>query len=86
MAYFFRGIADPDAIGKSVVSDNYSLVIWRSNGSSHLEARRGTRKLIEGFDGHWNVLAKFSPLIYNFVPKLNNNKFRPLESGGSQSG
>jgi hypothetical protein len=26
MVYFFRGIADPDAIGKSVFSDNYNLV------------------------------------------------------------
>jgi hypothetical protein len=40
MVYFFRGIADPDAIDKSVFSDNYSLVIRRSirNRSSHLEA------------------------------------------------
>ena len=39
MVYFFRGIADPDAIGKSVVSDNYSLVIQRRNRSPHLDAR-----------------------------------------------
>ena len=32
MVYFFRGIADPDAIGKSVVSDNYSLVVQRAEG------------------------------------------------------
>ena len=51
---------------------------------------RGARKLIEAFDGRWNVLAKFSPLIYSFVPKLNN-KFRLLirvvhnSAGGDQS-
>jgi hypothetical protein len=45
---------------------------------------RGARKLIEAFDGRWNVLAKFSGLIYSFVPKLNSNEFRPLDSGVSQ--
>jgi hypothetical protein len=45
---------------------------------------RGARMLIEAFDGRWNVLAKFSPLIYNFVPKLKNNEVRPLDSGVSQ--
>ena len=34
MIYFFCGIADPDAIGKSVVSDNYSLVIRRRNNKA----------------------------------------------------
>jgi hypothetical protein len=38
MVYFFRGIADPDAIGKSVFSDYYRLVIRRRNRSPHLEA------------------------------------------------
>jgi hypothetical protein len=45
---------------------------------------RGARKLIEVFNGRWNVLAKFSPLIYNFVPKLNNKNLDALDSGGSQ--
>ena len=36
MIYFFRGIADPDAIGKSVVSDNYGLVI--AGEGSYLDA------------------------------------------------
>jgi hypothetical protein len=45
---------------------------------------RGARKLIEAFDGCWNVLAKFSPLNYSFIPKLNNNEFRPFDSGVSQ--
>jgi hypothetical protein len=46
MVYFFRGIADPDAIGKSVFTDNYSLIlviIRRRNRSSHLEARATKR-------------------------------------------
>ena len=44
MVYFFRGIADPDAIGKSVNSDKYMLVIRQRNGSSDLEARASGSK------------------------------------------
>jgi hypothetical protein len=51
MVYFFREIADPDTIDKSVFSDNYSLVIRQRNRSSHIEARASVSKLIEGFDG-----------------------------------
>ena len=57
MVYFVRGIADPDAIGKSVFSDNYSLVIRRRNTAVEAPIpSRGTGKLqhtmlIEGFDG-----------------------------------
>ena len=50
MIYFFRGIADPEAIGKSVVSDNYGLVIAGEGSyldafgpSSHFDSRLSIR-------------------------------------------
>jgi hypothetical protein len=60
-----------------VNSDTFSLVtththLRRRNRSSHLEARASCLK---DSNGRWNVLAKFSPLIY---------KFRRLDSGVSQ--
>jgi hypothetical protein len=81
MVDFFRGIADPDAIGKSVFSDNYSLVIRRRNRSSRLEAHEQDSKRSTAVE---NVSKLIYQLIYHFVPKLNTNKLKGLYSGLSQ--